>query len=336
MPPGLGEFDIIARYFAPLAAGAPGALGLLDDGALVDLRPGESLVVTTDAVVAGVHFPVDAGAEQVAARILGVNLSDLAAMGAEPRAYLLALALPHAWRPAEIERWLVGFTTRLGEDQAKHGLALIGGDTVATPGPLTLSMTALGVVEDGRALRRAGAAVGDVVFVSGTLGDAALGLQVAAGDLHDLDAGDGAFLLNRFHAPQPRLALGRRLIGVATAVADVSDGLLADLGRICAASNVDATIDADQVPVSPAAAAAIAADPRRLALVLSGGDDYELVFTAAPAARPALIKIAREIALPLTEIGRISERGGGERASVRAFRDGIPVAVELPGWQHFS
>ncbi|MBL8660554.1 MAG: thiamine-phosphate kinase [Rhodospirillales bacterium] len=335
MPPGLGEFDIIARYFAPLAAGAPGALGLLDDGALVDLRPGESLVVTTDAVVAGVHFPVDAGAEQVAAKILGVNLSDLAAMGAEPRAYLLALALPDTWRPAEIERWLAGFTTRLAEDQAKYGLALIGGDTVATPGPLTLSMTALGVVEDGRALRRAGAAVGDAVYVSGTLGDAALGLRVAVGELRELRADDRALLLDRFHAPQPRVALGRRLIGIATAVADVSDGLLADLGRICTASSVDATIDAARVPVSPAAAAAIAADPGRLALALSGGDDYELVFTAARVARPALVDIAREIGLPLTEIGRITERVG-DRASVRAFRDGLPVAVESAGWQHFS
>ncbi len=333
MPPEHGEFDIISRYFAPLAAGAPGALGLLDDAALVDLASGWSLVVTTDAIVAGVHFPVDTGPEHIAARLLAVNLSDLAAMGADPRSYLLALALPQNWGAAELEPWLRAFSDRLAEDQAQYRVTLIGGDTVATPGPLTLSMTAMGVVETGQGLRRSGAAIDDGVFVSGTIGDAALGLRIAVGDLPELEAGDRAYLLNRFHMPQPRVALGRRLCGVATAAADVSDGLIADLGRICIASRVGADIDTDRIPLSPAAAAVIAADPGCLALALSGGDDYELVFTADEAAWPTVAGIAREIGVPVTMVGRITPAAGG--SGVRAFKGGAPVAVETAGWQHF-
>lgn len=333
MPSGLGEFDIIARYFAPLAAGAPGALGLLDDAALVDVAPGWSLAVTTDTIVAGVHFPVDAEPGHIATRLLGVNLSDLAAMGADPRSYLLALALPQDWSAVELERWLNAFSARLAEDQARHRVTLIGGDTVATPGPLTLSMTAMGVVETGQGLRRSGAAIDDGVFVSGTIGDAALGLRIAVGDLPELEAGDRAYLLDRFHAPQPRVALGRRLHGVATAAADVSDGLIADLGRICIASRVGADIDTDRIPLSPAAATVIAAGSGCLALALSGGDDYELVFTADEAAWPAVAGIAREIGVPVTMIGRITPAAGG--GGVRAFKDGAPVVVKTEGWQHF-
>ncbi len=309
MAPGLGEFELIARYFAPLAATAPGALGLLDDAALIDERPGWSLVATTDTIVAEVHFPADAEPADVAGRLLGVNLSDLAAMGAEPAAYLLALALPRAWAAADLHPWLDGFAAGLAGWQREHQIALIGGDTVATPGPLTLTLTALGHVEAGRALLRSGARPGDRIYVSGSIGDAALGLRVLQGEFAPLDAAERAFLLDRYRLPRPRLKLGRRLCGLANAAADVSDGLVADLGHICAASNVGARIDAGRVPLSAPAAAAIGDDPALLALALSGGDDYELVFTAAASRDAEIAELARDLALPLTAIGEIVPRG---------------------------
>jgi thiamine-monophosphate kinase len=334
LPTRLGEFDIISRFFAPLAAGEAGALGLLDDAALVDLPPGKTMVVTTDAIVAGIHFPVEVEPKLIAGKLIGVNLSDLAAMGAQPLAYLLVLALPSAWSGCELENWLEVFTAGLAEHQAGHGISLIGGDTVATPGPLTLTMTALGSVERGRALRRQGAEVGDLVFVSGTIGDAALGLRVAKGKLPHLAADHRSALLDRLSTPRPRLGLGRRLCGVATAVADVSDGLIADLGRICAASGVSAVIDAERVPLSPAAAAAIGNDPALLPLALGGGDDYELIFTSPAAAAPRICVIAGELDLPLAMIGRIVGVSGAD-GPVRVLYHGAPFAVPIAGWQHF-
>lgn len=334
MPPSFGEFAIIERYFAPLALGEPGALGLRDDAALVELVAGQTLVVTTDAIVAGIHFTADADAEQVAAKLLGVNLSDLAAMGARPRAYLLVAALPQAWQPAELQVWLERFAGRLAADQARYGLRLLGGDTVATPGPLSLTMTAIGTVDAGRAVRRSTAEVGDCVYVSGTVGDAALGLLDQTGGLDHLDATHRRFLADRLQVPRPRLELGARLFGLASAAADVSDGLVADLERICAASGVDAAIDVDRVPLSPAGTAAIGGDSARLAVALSGGDDYELVFTAPGATDAALANIADELGVPITRIGRISPSAGGDR-HVFATRGGAPFELQASGWQHF-
>jgi len=333
--PGLGEFELIARYFAPLAATRPGALGLLDDAALLDERPGWSLVATTDTIVADVHFPADAAPADVAAKLLGVNLSDLAAMGAEPAGYLLALALPRTWAKRVAAAWLEGFTAGLAASQSEHAIALVGGDTVATPGPLTLTLTALGHVEAGWALLRSGAKPGDVVYVSGSIGDAALGLRVLRGEFASLDAARRAFLLDRYGRPRPRLSLGRRLSGLAGAAADVSDGLVADLGHICTASDVAARIDADRVPLSEAAAAAIGDDPALLALALTGGDDYELVFTAPAAAEREIAALARELALPLTAIGEIvaaDRKAAAPRVLVE--RAGRPLALPMAGWQH--
>ena len=335
MPPGLGEFELISRFFAPLAADRPGALGLLDDAALIDERPGWSLVVTTDAIVADVHFPADAAPEDVAGKLLGVNLSDLAAMGAEPAAYLLALALPRAWTAAELVSWLEGFAGGLASSQREHGIALIGGDTVATPGPLTLTLTALGHVEAGRALRRSAAEPGDVVYVSGSIGDAAFGLRVLRGELASPAGADRAFLLDRYRLPRPRLALGRRLRPLAKAAADVSDGLVADLGHICAASGLAARVDADRLPLSAAAAAVIGDDPALLAVAMTGGDDYELVFTADPSAAAAIAELARELALPLTAIGEVVPAGDDPNAPcVQVERKGAPFVIAMAGWQH--
>jgi thiamine-monophosphate kinase len=321
----LGEFERIDRYFRPLAA--PGALGLGDDAALIDGPTGEQLVLTADAIVAGVHFFSDDPADLVARKLLRVNLSDLAAMGAAPVGYLLTTALPASCD----EPWLEAFARGLAADQAEFGIGLLGGDSVASPGPATLSLTALGRVASGRAIRRNGARAGDVVFASGTLGDGALGLKVLKGELPALAPEHCRFLAGRYHLPQPRLALGGRLAGLAHAMIDVSDGLVADLGHICATSGVGARIAAPRLPLSPAAAAAIAAEPRLIAAALGGGDDYELVFTAPGAAAAALSDLAAALALGITAIGEIVP---GEGVAV-TDRDGQPVAVAAGGYRHF-
>ncbi len=317
-----GEFDFIAKRLRPLAAGAPGALDLLDDAALLDPPPGAELVLTKDAMVAGVHFLSHDPPAQIAQKLLRVNLSDLAAMGAAPLGYLLALARAQD----TAEAWLTGFCQGLAVDQAEFEIALLGGDTVSTPGPLTLSLTAIGQVPKGRALRRSTARAGDEIWVSGTLGDAALGLQVLQRTLHP-SADASAFLAERYRLPRPRLALGQALRGLATAALDVSDGLLADLGHIIETSGVGAEVHAAALPLSVAARA----QPGARDAALAGGDDYELLFTAPPARRPRLEALSRELALPLTRIGRIEATGG-----LRVLdEDSRKISIERTGWQHF-
>src|SRR5271154_5844809 len=229
--PRLGEFERIARFFAPLAA--PEALGLLDDVALIPGPSGTQYVLKTDAIVEGVHFLPDDPPGQVAQKLLRVTLSDLAAKGAEPVGYLLTTALP----PTRDEAWLERFAAGLALDQKEFGIGLLGGDSVATSGPVTLSVAAIGRVEAGKAVLRSGARPGDAVFVSGTLGDGALGLKAIRNELPRLDAAARDFLIDRYRLPRPRLALGRRLVGLAHAMMDISDGLVADLGHICEVSH---------------------------------------------------------------------------------------------------
>jgi thiamine-monophosphate kinase len=314
-----GEFEFIARRLRPLA-GAPGALGLVDDAALLDPRAGMQLVLTKDAMVAGVHFLEDDPPGQVAQKLLRVNLSDLAAMGAAPIGYLLALARPRAIE----DEWLGAFCAGLAADNATFEVSVLGGDTVSTPGPLTVSLTAIGEVPKGEALLRGGARSGDDVWVSGTLGDGALGLAVLQGAL-DVAEPVRAYLIERYRLPRPRLALGQALRGVAHAAIDISDGLLADLGHIVEASEVGAEVRADLLPLS-------AADlPGAQGAALSGGDDYELLFTASPSQRSAIGRLARKLDLPLTRIGAMQAAPG-----IRVIdADGVEVHVERTGWQHF-
>jgi thiamine-monophosphate kinase len=321
LTPMRGEFTLIDELLKPLAAGFPGALGLTDDAALVDVPPGRSLVVAKDALVAGVHFFKDDPADAVAQKLLRVNLSDLAAMGAEPLAYLTVIARP----PDLADGWLEGFARGLGADQAEFGLSLIGGDIVGTPGPLMLSCTILGLVETGQALRRGAAVAGDVIWVSGTLGDGALGLRVRRGLAATED--EAFYLIERYRRPTPRLALGRRLIGTAHAAIDVSDGLLADLGHILETSGVGARIEAPRLPVSEIAHGL----PGWLEAALGGGDDYELLFTAPPAATPAIEAIGRELDLRLSAIGRITGPAGLELVDAA----GRPMPTQHLGWRHF-
>lgn len=322
------EFGLIEAFFAPLARGQPGAFGLRDDAAVVTPGPGRALVATTDLTVAGVHFIADDPPDLVARKSLRVNLSDLAAMGARPIAYLLGLAVPED-RP---ESWFEAFARGLAEDQEAYGIGLLGGDTTATPGPLCLSVTAFGDVEAGKLLRRRGAAPGDDLYVSGTVGDAALALRRLLGLASEGEAARTAGLSARYRLPEPRGALGVGLAGLASACTDVSDGLVADVGRICAESGVRTEIDASRIPMSSAAAAAVAAEPGLLTHVLTGGDDYELAFCAPPAGRAAIQALAHESAMPATRIGRVLE---GEGVAVSDAR-GRPIDISSPGYRHFS
>ena len=322
-----GEFGLIERFFRPLSRAAPGAFALGNDGALLTPPAGAALVVTKDVMVAGVHYPEGEEPSVIARRLLRVNLSDLAAMGAEADSYALGLALPEDVGDA----WVEAFASGLAQDQAAFGVALVGGDTVAAKGPAVLSLTAFGWVAGNVCLTRAGAGKGDDVYVSGTVGDATLGLRAVRGALAGLDPADRAALAARFRLPEPRLALGRALVGVATCAIDVSDGLAADLGHICEQSGVGARIGADAVPLAPAARRAIEAGEATLADLVTGGDDYELLFCAPPSARGAIEAIGQRLGLALTRIG-VVERGEGVRV---VDADGNPLALGRPGYTHF-
>jgi thiamine-monophosphate kinase len=319
------EFERIRRYFAPLAG--PGGLGLTDDAALVECRAGYRLVITADAIVASVHFLPDDPPDLIAKKLLRVNLSDLAAMGARPLYYLLTTALP-ASLDAE---WVGDFARGLDQDQRLYGVALLGGDSVSTPGPATLSLTAIGEVAAGAEIRRSGARAGDTVWVSGTIGDAYLGLGVLRGEFRELAGEHRAAVILRFRLPEPRVALGPALAGIAHAMIDVSDGLVADLGHICETSHVAAVLELAALPLSPAARQVLAAEPEVAPRLATGGDDYELLFTAAPDAADAVREVAVRLGTALTAIGRI-EPGSGVRLVDAA---GGEIWVAAGGYRHF-
>jgi thiamine-monophosphate kinase len=318
-----GEFVAIARYFRPLATHR-GSFGLKDDLAWLTPRAGYRLVLKTDAVVVGVHTLPDDPADLVARKALRVNLSDLAGKGARPLGYMLALALP----AETTEAWLARFASGLAADQKTFGVPLLGGDLTRTPGPPTVAITAIGETPSRAPLLRGGARRDDAVFVTGTIGDAALGLLALKGKLPGLSAAHRRFLAARYHLPEPRLAAGREIARFATASMDVSDGLVADLGHICAASRCGAEIDLAAVPASPAAKAA---GDRHALTRITGGDDYEILFTAPATAEPRLRAVARKTGLPITRIGHIVARPG---VCVLA-PDGKAVIIGDGGWKHF-
>ena len=321
----LGEFERIRRFFAPLAG--PGGLGLVDDAALIECPPGKRLVVTADAIVAGVHYLPDDPPALVARKLLRVNLSDLAAMGARPLHYILTTALPAELGP----EWLARFAEGLGEDQRHYCVGLLGGDSVGTRGPAVLSLTAIGEVEAGREIRRSAAQPGDLVWVSGTIGDAFLGLELLRGAYPDLAPEHRDYLVRRFRLPEPRTELGPRLCGIARAMIDVSDGLLADLGHICETSAVAAIVELARVPLSAAARLIVEPDPELRARLAAAGDDYELLFTAPADASTAIAALSFELGTPITMIGRI-EHGTGVRL---LDADGRTISVDDTGYRHF-
>lgn len=307
----LSEFGLIAKYFVPLAT-HPGALALSDDAAVLKAEADHDLVMTADALTAGVHFLPDDPPNLIASKALRVNLSDLAAKGAEPVGYLLALALPQSID----DTWMAEFARGLGEDQKTFGVSLLGGDTTATPGPLTIAITAIGKVPHGTMIRRSGAKPGDHVYVSGTIGDAGAGLAILQGKA--ARETDAAFLIGRYRQPTPRVSLGPKLRGLANASLDVSDGLLADLGHIAETSHVRIVVEADAIPRSDALKSL---DPD-IVRAATAGDDYEIAFTASAAIPDGL---------PVTRIGRV-EAGQGV---VLLDSQGQEIAVPKAGFTHF-
>jgi len=324
---GLSEFDLISRYF-----GQGGALnqrrpdvelGIGDDAAIVNIPAGQSLVMSLDSLVSGVHFPENTAAEDIAYKALAVNLSDMAAMAAEPNWLLLGLTLPQA-----DAAWLESFSYGLSQLANQYGLALIGGDT--THGPLTVSVQVNGLVPQGQALKRSGACPGDLIYVSGQLGDAGLGLKLALGELDiELSPQRQQYFLQRLNRPTPRIELGLALRGLATAAIDVSDGLLADLGHILKASAVGATINIEKLPV--------AAELRTLSeqwwpLPLTAGDDYELCFTLPVESQVEFERAIQSLECPCHCIGRIEAEQG-----LKLLLNGGKIDTEnLKGYLHFD
>jgi thiamine-monophosphate kinase len=316
----MDEFELIARYFEPLAIASPELLlGIGDDGAVIAVPPPAHLVVAVDTLVEGVHFPVGLRADAIGHRLAAVNLSDIAAMGAQARFATLALTLP-----ALDESWLAAFAAGLGGQLRSAGVSLIGGDT--TRGPLTLTLQMLGYVE-GDALTRRGARCGDVIAVSGTLGDARAGLDLALAAANTVDDDP---LLARFLWPTPRLALGRALRSLASAGIDISDGLVADLGHVMGASACRALLDVERLPLSAALVAHVGLETAR-DYALSGGDDYELALCIAPTQLAAAQRAAQLADVPLTVIGEVTH-GAGVYCRDSAGRE---VAPRVGGYRHF-
>ncbi|MGA2055779.1 MAG: thiamine-phosphate kinase [Bradyrhizobium sp.] len=327
--PASGEDSLIARYFKPLATD-PGAFGLTDDAAVLKAR-GEDIVVTTDAIVEGVHFLSDDPPHTIAKKALRVNLSDLAAKGATPAGFVLTLALR-----AVDETWLAAFARGLGEDTSAFNCPLLGGDTVSTPGPLMISVTAFGRVPHGKMVHRSGAKPGDHVVVTGTIGDAALGLDIlrkgrAMAALVD-DAPSRDMLIGRYRVPEPRNALASVIRAHADAAMDVSDGLAGDLAKLCAASGVSAVIDVPSVPVSAAAKVVLAASAAGIENLISGGDDYEILCTVRPSALEEFMREARTAGIAASPIGTIV---AGVAAPKFLDAMGKELALTRTSYSHF-
>ena len=323
-----GEFETIHRLFRPLAANDPAARDLADDCAVLPIRQGFDLVVTKDMLVEGVHFLPEDPKDLVARKALRVNLSDLAAKGAEPFGYFLAVA----WTQRSDWDDRAAFARGLKEDQALFGVHLLGGDTIVTPGPFSVSITAMGWVAHGKAPPRSGARVGDVIVVSGSIGDGWLGLQACQERLHGLEEARLEALKRRYRLPEPRLDLGKAIREHATASVDISDGLVADLAHIAAASGVGLELELDKIPLSGAAKAWLAQRADELSARLdmaTGGDDYEVAVAVPQAQAAAYIAAGAKIGLPAVQVGRVVSGQG-----VRVTYAGETVPVPQAGWTH--
>ncbi len=307
----MNEFELIARFFAPLAG--EGAIGLKDDVAILPQRLGHDLIVTTDTITGGIDFFAGDPANTVAQKALRVNLSDLAAKGAEPAGYLLNLSLPRDVTQA----WLEAFTSGLAHDQKEFGLSLLGGDTGATDGPLSIALAAFGHVPHGKMIKRSGARVGDAVYVTGAIGDSGGGLAILRGEANALPNEDASYLTGHYRVPQPPVAFATALREMAHASVDVSDGLIADLGHIASASGVRITVEGELVPLSAPLKALWGDDALRRAV--TAGDDYQIAFTGSP-----------KLAGPFTRIGKVAAGEG-----VALFFGGREISIPQMGYQHF-
>lgn len=326
-----GEFELIRRFFAPLA-GDPGSLGLTDDAAVLTPKPGCDLVLTKDMLAADVHFFSGDAPEAIAAKALRVNLSDLAAKGARPRGYLLGIALPSDWSAGWLERFCKG----LAADQCVYDIQLLGGDTIRSGNGLQVSITAIGEVEQGRAVRRSGAGEGDLVFVTGTIGDAAAGLQARIDPefcrSHNLTEEEEKRILDRYLLPRPRTRIAPCLVAHASAAMDISDGLLGDSAHLASSSGVDITLDLSAVPLSGALQHLKVKAREVFGRCLNGGDDYEILAAVPVERAETFVKDAAECGCPVTQIGTVGKGGG----KVRLLESGQSVALEPDGgFRHF-
>jgi len=323
----LGEFEIIKTYFSPLSRSEKGAFNLTDDAAVIEIPDGKSMVVTTDTLVEGVHFLSEDLPENIAKKLLRVSLSDLAAMGSVPAYYNLSIAT----KLATTSEWFKAFSEGLLADQIQFGVTLIGGDTVATSGPLTLSLTAMGFVKKGKAISRSGAKLGDDIWVSGLIGDAALGLRAAKGKLISISEENKNYLISKYTQPIPQTLLGPKLSGHVNSAIDVSDGLIGDLDHICETSKLGANIQITDIPISRAASIIVTEKPHYLDLILSGGDDFELLFTADKSFRTVAKSLTKMLDVSLTKIGVMVSR-----RSIEIFdENGNKYFIQNNGYTHF-
>jgi thiamine-monophosphate kinase len=324
------EDRLIATYFQPIAT-HPGAFDLTDDAAAIAPPPGCDLVLKTDGVISGVHFFLDDPADAVARKALRINLSDLAAKGAVPLGFLLSIGLPDSLPPD----WLKSFAHGLREDAEHYGCPLLGGDTDRNPSAITVYIAALGTVPHGTMVRRKGARPGDLVVATGTIGDAALGLALRRDDgaagRWKLDAAMRDHLLSRYLLPQPRTAIAEALLRYASAAMDVSDGLVGDLAKLCRVSGVAADIAIENVPLSPAARQAVAAEPALIETILTGGDDFEVIATVAPEKFEVFQREAAAAGVAVTRIGTVA---AGQGARFRT-PDGRTLTFRRPSYSHF-
>lgn len=321
------EFELIDKLLKPLAAKAPGAFGLTDDAAMLpELARGEAFVVTKDALSVGTHMLASDPPSDMARKSLRVNLSDLAAMGARPTGFFMALCLGQETEHAFLDAFISG----LSDDVDELEVPLMGGDIIRQDGAFTVSITAFGAVQRDQVLRRNGARAGDSLWVSGTIGDGALGLKAARGEFLNLDETDREELTQRYRVPQPRMSLGAALAGVATACIDISDGLVADVGHICKASGVSCTIDAAAVPLSSAAQSALTLQPDEIKTIFTGGDDYELGFAIPPEHEDKMTEVADQAQTPVHRIGTF-----GIDAAVRVLdTQGKAISFTTTGYRH--
>ena len=328
------EFNIINKYFAPLSTKVPGAFSLKDDAAIINFPTGKKLVVTSDSCVEGIHFFKDDKPNLIAKKALRSALSDLAAKGGKPMGYMLSLALP----PHINSAWLQSFSSGLKEDQDEFDINLIGGDTSKSNYELTVSITVLGTVSDGLYVPRSGALPGDRIYVTGTIGDSYYGLQILNGKKFDIGEDHRNYLIDRYHVPKPRLAIGRAIGEFAHASIDISDGLVADLGHICESSHQSAMLKLDFVPLSPAIKKLVDNSNEVYEKVITGGCDYELLFTVAPGDSEHVAFLAKRYNVEITHIGHIAPASDDDLAGKNYVKvvtsDGSAIKLKKNGYEH--
>ncbi|MEP1092039.1 MAG: thiamine-phosphate kinase [Rhizobiaceae bacterium] len=320
-----GEFDWISTYLAPLAA--KNSFGLRDDAALLDVPDGQSLIVTQDAIAESIHFLPDDPLDQVAQKALRVNISDIVAKGGRPHSYSLALGIPDHWRDADMARFAEG----LAADNDYYGLSLTGGDTYRSPGQLTIAVTMFAMIDRRNYRSRIGAKQGDLIFVTGTIGNSALGLKAVTGAL-DVQSADREFLINAYRRPDPPLAAAGAVSQFASASMDISDGLIGDCRKLCSASQVAAVVYRDKLPLSDVANKLIAKDQSLWSSILAGGDDYQVLCTVNPADADAFAQCLAEKNTEATQIGTIK---AANNAGVALDIDGVEVSIEQDSYTHF-